>query len=32
LFGKTIGDIVEVQSPDGNYKIELINIIKEWHN
>ncbi|MEK6266724.1 MAG: GreA/GreB family elongation factor [Clostridium sp.] len=29
LFGKTIGDIVEVKSPDGNYKIELINIIKE---
>ncbi|MBK5243023.1 GreA/GreB family elongation factor [Clostridium sp.] len=29
LFGKTIGDIVEVQSPDGNYKIELINIINE---
>lgn len=29
LFGKTIGDIVEVESPDGNYKIELVNIIKE---
>ena len=29
LFGKTIGDIVEVNSPDGNYKIELINITKE---
>ncbi|MBU3183875.1 GreA/GreB family elongation factor [Clostridium estertheticum] len=29
LFGKLIGDIVEVESPDGNYKIELINIIKE---
>jgi len=24
LFGKTIGSIVEVQSPDGNYKIELV--------
>jgi len=29
LFGKTIGDIVEVISPDGNYKIELVNIIKD---
>jgi len=28
LFGKTIGSIVEVQSPDGNYKIVLIDIIK----
>lgn len=28
LFGKTIGDIVEVDSPDGNYKIELISINK----
>ena len=26
LFGKTIGSIVDVQSPDGNYKIELISI------
>ncbi|MBU3181095.1 GreA/GreB family elongation factor [Clostridium psychrophilum] len=29
LFGKKIGDIVEVTSPDGNYKIELINISKK---
>ena len=29
LFGKTIGDIVEVISPDGNYKIELVNITKD---
>ena len=29
LFGKTIGAIVEVDSPDGNYKIELVNIIAE---
>ena len=28
LFGKTIGTIVDVQSPDGNYKIELIDITK----
>ena len=28
LFGKTIGAIVEVESPDGNYKIELISITK----
>ncbi|MBU3111209.1 GreA/GreB family elongation factor [Clostridium lacusfryxellense] len=28
LFGKTIGSIVDVGSPDGNYKIELINISK----
>jgi len=26
LFGKTIGSIVEVESPDGNYKIELVSI------
>ena len=30
LFGKTIGAIVEVDSPDGNYKIELVGITKEW--
>ncbi|MGH4052811.1 MAG: GreA/GreB family elongation factor [Clostridium sp.] len=24
LFGRTVGSIVEVQSPDGNYKIELV--------
>ena len=29
LFGKTMGTIVEVESPDGNYKIELVNITKE---
>ncbi|MGH4124825.1 MAG: GreA/GreB family elongation factor [Clostridium sp.] len=29
LFGKTIGSTVEVESPDGNYKIELVSIIKE---
>uniref|UniRef100_UPI00261ECDAE GreA/GreB family elongation factor n=1 Tax=Clostridium sp. TaxID=1506 RepID=UPI00261ECDAE len=29
LFGKIVGDIVEVDSPDGNYKIELVNIIKQ---
>lgn len=29
LFGKTVGDVVEVASPDGNYKIELIRIDKE---
>lgn len=28
LFGKTIGTVVEVESPDGNYKIELISITK----
>ncbi|MBU3146202.1 GreA/GreB family elongation factor [Clostridium sp. CF012] len=28
LFGKTIGTIVEVESPDGNYKIELASINK----
>jgi len=28
LFGKIIGDIVQVESPDGNYKIELISITK----
>lgn len=27
LFGKAIGSIVEVISPDGNYKVELIDII-----
>lgn len=26
LFGKSIGAIVEVESPDGNYKIELVSI------
>ncbi|WP_291638019.1 GreA/GreB family elongation factor [Clostridium sp.] len=26
LFGQTIGSIVEVESPDGNYKIELVSI------
>ncbi|MGV8983367.1 GreA/GreB family elongation factor [Clostridium sp.] len=26
LFGKTTGSIVEVESPDGNYKIELVSI------
>ncbi|MBZ9608824.1 GreA/GreB family elongation factor [Clostridium estertheticum] len=29
LFGKTVGTIVEVASPDGNYKIELLSITKE---
>jgi len=29
LFGKTMGDIVEVTSPDGNYKIELVSITKD---
>ena len=29
LFGKAIGAIVEVESPDGNYNIELVNITKE---
>jgi len=29
LFGKPIGAIVEVDSPDGNYKIELVSIIAE---
>jgi transcription elongation factor GreA len=29
LFGKAVGTIVEVESPDGNYKIELVNIIKK---
>lgn len=29
LFGKSLGDIVDVVSPDGNYKIELIRITKE---
>jgi len=29
LFGKTAGDIVEVESPDGNYKIELVSINKD---
>jgi len=29
LFGKTIGSIVEVESPDGNYKIELVSIAKD---
>ena len=29
LFGKTVGTIVEVESPDGNYKIELISITKD---
>ena len=29
LFGKTIGEIVEVESPDGNYKIELVSINKD---
>ncbi|MBZ9688612.1 GreA/GreB family elongation factor [Clostridium estertheticum] len=28
LFGKAIGAIVEVESPDGNYKIELVSITK----
>lgn len=28
LFGKTVGAIVEVESPDGNYKIELVGITK----
>ncbi|MBU3159703.1 GreA/GreB family elongation factor [Clostridium frigoris] len=28
LFGKVIGDTAYVESPDGNYKIELVNIIK----
>ena len=29
LFGKTVGSIVEVASPDGNYKIELLSVTKE---
>ncbi|MCB2293882.1 GreA/GreB family elongation factor [Clostridium algoriphilum] len=29
LFGKKIGEIIEVKSPDGNYKIELVDITKE---
>jgi transcription elongation factor GreA len=29
LFGKTIGAVVEVDSPDGNYKIELVSITRE---
>ncbi|WP_233439953.1 GreA/GreB family elongation factor [Clostridium tagluense] len=28
LFGMSIGAIVEVESPDENYKIELVNITK----
>lgn len=28
LFGKTMGSIVEIESPDGNYKIELVSITK----
>ncbi len=28
LFGKTMGSIVEVKSPDGSYKIELVSIKK----
>jgi transcription elongation factor GreA len=28
LFGKTVGAIVEVASPDGNYKIELVSITR----
>lgn len=28
LFGKTIGSIEEVESPDGSYKIELVGITK----
>jgi len=28
LFGKTIGAILEVESPDGNYKIELVSITR----
>ena len=28
LFGKTVGAIVEVESPDGNYKIELASITR----
>ena len=27
LFGKTIGSFVEVASPDGNYNVELIDIL-----
>jgi len=29
LFGKTIGAIEKVESPDGNYNIELLNITKD---
>ena len=29
LFGKIIGTIVDVASPDGNYKIELLSIKKD---
>lgn len=28
LFEKTVGAIVEVESPDGNYKIELVSITR----
>jgi len=28
LFGKTVGAVVEVESPDGNYKIELVSITR----
>ncbi|MCB2289874.1 GreA/GreB family elongation factor [Clostridium sp. CS001] len=28
LFGKEVGAVVEVESPDGNYKIELVNITR----
>ena len=29
LFGKKMGAIVDVESPDGNYKVELVSIIKD---
>ena len=28
LFGKAIGAVVQVEAPDGNYNIELLNITK----
>ena len=30
LFGKTIGSIIEIESPDGNYSIELLSITNDW--
>ena len=31
LFGKTTGAVVEVEAPDGNYKIELLSITRKWY-
>jgi len=28
LFGKKIGSIIEIESPDGNYKVELLRITR----